>query len=89
MNRFAGRSDALRRPPSTMIGVNDEYRDLYGVEPICDHLQIAASTEHEHTRRWIEPARRLGPVGLRNDTRDSLRTTVTACAVSMTLIELH
>ena len=24
-----------------MIGFIDEYRGLYGVEPICDHLQIA------------------------------------------------
>ena len=27
-----------------MIGFIDEYRGLYGVEPICDHLQIAPST---------------------------------------------
>ena len=40
-----------------MIGFIDEYRGLYGVEPICDHLQIAPSTYYEHKRREREPAR--------------------------------
>ena len=48
-----------------MIGFIDEYRGLYGVEPICDHLQIAPSTYYEHKRREREPARR--PAQVRRD----------------------
>jgi len=36
----------------------DEHRDVYGVEPICDVIQIAPSTYYEHKRREAEPFRR-------------------------------
>ena len=35
----------------------DEHRDAYGVEPICDQLQIAPSTYYEHKTREKDPDR--------------------------------
>ncbi len=35
----------------------DEHRDAYGVEPICDQLQIAPSTYYEHKTREKNPER--------------------------------
>ena len=35
----------------------DEHRDAYGVEPICQQLQIAPSTYYEHKVREKEPHR--------------------------------
>jgi transposase InsO family protein len=39
------------------VGFVDEYKEAYGVEPICDHIQIAPSTYYEAKRREREPER--------------------------------
>lgn len=41
-----------------MIGFIDEHREEFGVEPICDVIEIAPSTYYEAKRREREPARR-------------------------------
>jgi transposase InsO family protein len=41
-----------------MTGFIDDYRDEYGVEPICRVLPIAPSTYYETKRQQREPARR-------------------------------
>jgi transposase InsO family protein len=43
-----------------MIAFIDEHRELHGVEPICDVIQIAPSTYYEHKARQREPDRRSG-----------------------------
>src|SRR5690606_39227626 len=35
----------------------DDYREAYGVEPICKVLPIAPSTYHDHVARRRDPAR--------------------------------
>ena len=46
------------RPPTKIsIAFVDEYRDAYGVEPICQQLQIAPSTYYEHKVREKVPDR--------------------------------
>jgi len=35
----------------------DEYREVHGVEPICNQLQIAPSTYYEHKARERDPER--------------------------------
>ena len=35
----------------------DEYRDVYGVEPICKVLPIAPSTYREHAALRADPGR--------------------------------
>jgi len=40
-----------------MIAFIDEYREVYGVEPICRVLPIAPSTYHEHVARRADPSR--------------------------------
>ena len=51
----------------------DEYRDVYGVEPICKVLPIAPSTYREHAARRADPgrapARERRDAGLRDDIR--------------------
>ena len=41
-----------------MVRFINEYRDEYGVEPICSVLPIAPSTYFEHRRQQVEPHRR-------------------------------
>ena len=41
-----------------MIRYIDEYRTVFGVEPICDQLPIAPATYYEYKRREREPERR-------------------------------
>ena len=41
-----------------MTAFIDEYRDVYGVEPICRVLPIAPSTYHAHAARKADPDRR-------------------------------
>ena len=41
-----------------MIDFIEEQRSAYGVEPICDVLQIAPSTYYEHRARRLDPAKR-------------------------------
>jgi len=41
-----------------MIRYIDEYRTVFGVEPICDQLLIAPATYYEYKRREREPERR-------------------------------
>lgn len=41
-----------------MVAFIDEHRDAYGVEPMCDLLQIAPSTYYEHRSRAADPDRR-------------------------------
>ena len=41
-----------------MIRYIDEYRTVFGVEPICDQLSIAPATYYEQKRREREPQRR-------------------------------
>ena len=41
-----------------MITFIDENRDAYGVEPVCDVIEIAPATYYEHKRQEREPARR-------------------------------
>jgi putative transposase len=41
-----------------MVAFIDEYRDHYGVEPICEVLPIAPSTYYERKAREIDPERR-------------------------------
>jgi putative transposase len=41
-----------------MIAFIDEHRDEFGVEPICDVIEIAPSTYHEAKRCEREPGRR-------------------------------
>ena len=41
-----------------MIAFIDDYRDVYGVEPICRVLPIAPSTYRDHAARQRDPARR-------------------------------
>ncbi len=40
-----------------MIAFIDDYRDVYGVEPICRVLPIAPSTYHTHAARRADPGR--------------------------------
>jgi putative transposase len=40
-----------------MVSFIDEYRDEYGVEPICTQLPIAPSTYYEHKAREVDPER--------------------------------
>jgi hypothetical protein len=40
----------------------DEYRTVFGVEPICDQLPIAPATYYEQKRREREPQRRAARV---------------------------
>lgn len=49
-----------------MIAFIDEYRAVYGVEPICRVLPIAPSTYHAHAARRIDPGRL--PARARSDT---------------------
>jgi len=48
-----------------MIAFIDEYRTVYGVEPICRVLPIAPSTYYAHTARRADPKRR--PARARRD----------------------
>jgi putative transposase len=48
-----------------MIGFIDDYREAYGVEPICRVLPIAPSTYREHAARRRDPAR--APARVRRD----------------------
>ena len=41
-----------------MVRFIDEHRDEFGVEPICDVIQIAPSTFYEHKRQQCQPQRR-------------------------------
>ncbi len=43
----------------------DDYREAYGVEPICKVLPIAPSTYYEHAARKADPA--LQPARMRRD----------------------
>lgn len=45
-----------------MIRYIDEYRAVFGVEPICGQLPIAPATYYEHKRRDREPQRRAARV---------------------------
>lgn len=40
-----------------MIGLIDDHRNEYGVEPICRVLPIAPSTYHEHAAQRRDPER--------------------------------
>ncbi|WP_374944710.1 IS3 family transposase [Sphingomonas sp.] len=46
-----------RPPVPAMIAFIDDYRDDYGVEPICRVLPIAPSTYHEHVAQRKDPTR--------------------------------
>ena len=48
-----------------MIRFVDAYRDDHGVEPVCNVLQIAPSTYHEHARRRQQPD--TAPARVRRD----------------------
>jgi putative transposase len=48
-----------------MIAFIDQYRTVYGVEPICRVLPIAPSTSYAHTARRADPKRR--PARARRD----------------------
>ena len=50
-----------------MVSFIDDYRDQYGVEPICRQLPIAPSTHYEHKAREIDPSRL--PVRAHRDTK--------------------
>jgi transposase InsO family protein len=50
-----------------MVAFIDDYRDAYGVEPICAVLPIAPSTYYEHRARAEDPERR--PARLKRDER--------------------
>jgi putative transposase len=41
-----------------MVAFIDQYRDAYGVEPICTQLPIAPATYYEHRARALNAARR-------------------------------
>jgi len=41
-----------------MVDFIDEYRDVYGVEPICAALPIAPSTYYRHRAERLDPGRR-------------------------------
>ena len=41
-----------------MVAFIDQYRDIYGVEPICKELPIAPSTYHHHKALERDPERR-------------------------------
>ncbi len=43
-----------------MVRYIDEYRDRFGVEPICNVLPIAPSTYYEHKAKQRDPERRSG-----------------------------
>lgn len=45
-----------------MIAFIDDHREVYGVEPICRVLPIAASTCHDHVAKRRDPARRSARV---------------------------
>jgi hypothetical protein len=51
----------------------DEYRDAFGIEPICRVLPIAPSTYHAHAARLADPscmsARAQRDAGLRPESR--------------------
>ncbi|MFV0625413.1 IS3 family transposase [Sphingomonas sp. ac-8] len=47
-----------RPPVQAMTAFIDDYRDVYGVEPICRVLPIAPSTYHEHAARQRDPSRK-------------------------------
>jgi putative transposase len=40
-----------------MIAFIDDHREVYGVEPICRVLPIAASTDHAHAARRSDPGK--------------------------------
>jgi transposase InsO family protein len=48
-----------------MIGVIDDHRTSFGVEPICRELSIAPSTYHSHAARRADPAK--APPRVRRD----------------------
>jgi transposase InsO family protein len=48
-----------------MIAFIDENRDAYGVEPICETIEIAPATYYEHKRQERQPDRR--PVRAKRD----------------------
>ena len=41
-----------------MVSFIDEHRDIHGVEPICQQLQIAPSTFYDHQAKRRDPQRR-------------------------------
>jgi len=41
-----------------MIAFIDEHRDAYGVEPVCETIEIAPATYYEHKHQQREPERR-------------------------------
>jgi transposase InsO family protein len=41
-----------------MVSFIDEHRDIHGVEPICEQLQIAPSTFYDHQAKRRDPQRR-------------------------------
>ena len=41
-----------------MVAFIDEYREEYGVEPICQVLPIAPSTYYQQKARQADPSRR-------------------------------
>ncbi len=43
---------------SVLVGFIDEHRAEFGVEPICEQLQMAPSTYYAAKRREIEPSKR-------------------------------
>ena len=49
-----------------MVGYVDEYRDRFGVEPICAVLPIAPSTYYTH-RAWAQDPTRRGPRAQREE----------------------
>ena len=49
-----------------MVGYIEEYRERFGVEPICAVLPIVPSTYYGHRARTRDPARR-GPRARRDE----------------------
>ncbi|MBL9027447.1 MAG: IS3 family transposase [Myxococcales bacterium] len=52
------RPGGARPPTQRMIDFVEEHRAAYGVEPICEVLQIAPSTYYEHRARRLDPGKR-------------------------------
>ena len=55
-----------------MVGYIDDYKDRFGVEPICAVLPIAPSTYYAHRARTRDPSRR-SPRAIRDE---ALRTQI-------------
>jgi transposase InsO family protein len=57
-----------------MVAFIDQYRDVHGVEPICEVLPIAPSTYYAHKQRTADPAKRSARARRDAELEERIRT---------------